>query len=219
MIIIEKYMTDDLKLGGSELLVYADIASNLNAANEFTKLQQTLASDCGLSVKTVQRTLKILQERKLIKTNKARDGRRFLNIININDKLSGMIKDSDFNDILVKYNQLLNLHEDKVNKNYNAYKAAAKDPKWSKDEFIKALTCYADTINDNDYYKKYLYTFDKFFGKYKEYLPGGFEYKQYKIFYDKKLWGKFHSGDREYYIKAEDFTAQEDDAYLDSIEV
>ena len=54
-------MTEDLKLGGSELLVYAMIASNLNEYNEFIKLKATIAKDTGLSERTVLRCLNELK--------------------------------------------------------------------------------------------------------------------------------------------------------------
>ena len=66
MIIIHKYMTEDLKLGGSELLVYAEIASNINDNNECIKLQPTIAKDTGLSLKTVYRALQSLLKKNLI---------------------------------------------------------------------------------------------------------------------------------------------------------
>ena len=197
MIIIERYMTEDLKLGGSELLVYADIVSNLNAANEFIKLQPALAADCGLSIKTVYRSLKILEDRKLIKVNKARDGRRYLNIINISEKQTNMLKDEEFNRALSYYDKYTCVHEEKCNRNYLAFKAATKIPTWNEEDFKTAVICYKNTIEDPDYYKTHLYTFDRFLIKYREYIPGGHEFEQYKVFCNNKHKGKFFNGDRQ----------------------
>ena len=196
MIVIERYMTEDLKLGGSELLVYADIVSNINACNECVKLQKTIAADCGITVKTVYSCIKRLEALKLIKTKSARDGRRMINIMIVCDKHTDMIRDEGFNTVLDYYKKKLHLLIDKCNKNYTAYLSMIKQPDYTQQKFMDAISCYSDTINDQDYYKTHLYTFDSFTTKYRLYLPSGYEYEQYAIFYNNRK----HKGDSSYYI-------------------
>ena len=53
------------------------------------------------------------------------------------------------------------------------------------DLYYAAVKCYRDTIKDTSYYKTHIYTFENFLKVYYKYMPGGIEYEQYKIFYDK----------------------------------
>ena len=62
MIVINDYMIQDLKLRGNELLVYAEIASNLNKVGEFQKTYKTIMKDTGLIQRTIERSLDSLKK-------------------------------------------------------------------------------------------------------------------------------------------------------------
>lgn len=178
MIIIEKYMTEDLKLGGSELLVYAMIASNLNEYNEFIKLKATIAKNTGLSERTVLRCLNELKNKKYIKIKAVRDGTRCFNIISIDNKCNEFIQDTEFNAILDYWGKLIS-KEDPSKTNYEAFKYLKKNPKYTIDSFKEAIRWYAATINFEGYYKTYIYRFARFVYLWEKYLPGSYEQKAF----------------------------------------
>ena len=217
MFIIENFMTEDLKLSGNELLVYAYISSNLNGSNECYKLQKTIAKNCGMNERTVLRVIKSLEEKKIIKITKHLDGQRRLNVMHIQFKYVEMKSDKQFEDVLAAYNTAMGLFEDKCSKNYTAYKFLIKDTAGDLNKFYDAVKCYSDTINDHDYYKVHIYSFETFTRKYRLYLPGGIEYAQYKAFYDNKMCGK-RSCNSEYHIGIND-SYLSDDCLLDDDEL
>lgn len=196
MFVIDSYMTEDLKLSGNELLVYAYICSNLNGSNECYKLQKTIAKNCGTNERTVLRAIKSLEEKKIIHITKHLDGKRRINVMHIQLKYVDMKSDKQFEDVLAAYNTAMGLSEDKCNKNYTAYKFLIKDTAGDMNKFYDAVKCYSDTINDEEYYKAHIYSFETFSRKYRLYLPGGIEYKQYMTFYNNSFKGKYH---KEYY--------------------
>lgn len=174
MIIIEKYMTEDLNLTGSELVVYADIASNLDEKGEFCKTQRSIAKDVGLSIKTVQRAIYGLKEKKLISLTCAKDGFKTFNIISIKNKINEIVIDKDFKTVL-DYWQKCICAEDLNKANYEAYKYLIKQPDYSLDSFKEAVRWYNATISTSGYYKTYVYRFARFIYIYKRYLPGNYE--------------------------------------------
>lgn len=199
MFVIDSYMTEDLKLSGNELLVYAYICSNLNGSNECYKLQKTIAKNCGTNERTVLRAIRSLEEKKILKITKHLDGQRRINIMHIQLKYVEMKSDKQFEDVLAAYNTAMGLSEDKCNKNYTAYKFLLKDTAGDMNKFYDAIKCYSDTINDHDYYKVHIYSFETFTRKYRLYIPGGIEYSQYAAFYNNNNCSK-QSCNREYYI-------------------
>ena len=116
-------------------------------------------------------------------------------------KYVDMKSDKQFEDVLAAYNTAMGLSEDKCNKNYTAYKFLLKDTAGDMNKFYDAIKCYSDTINDHDYYKVHIYSFETFTRKYRLYIPGGIEYTQYAAFYNNK---NCKMGNREYYIGIRD---------------
>ena len=182
MFVIDSYMTEDLKLSGNELLVYAYICSNLNGSNECYKLQKTIAKNCGTNERTVLRAIKSLEEKKIIHITKHLDGKRRINVMHIQLKYVDMKSDPLFDEALTVYNTAMGLSEDKCNKNYTAYKFLLKDTSGDIKKFYDAVECYAAAIKNPEYYKAHIYSFETFTRKYRLYLPGGIEYVQFKTF-------------------------------------
>lgn len=197
MFTVHKYMTEDLKLGGSELLVYADIASNINAQCECIRLQQTIAKECGLSLITVKRTVDSLAAKKLIQIKKMRDGKRVINIMVVPMRFVTIQMDPLFKEAILYYQTKIGIATDMCQKNYTAFQTVQKIPGFKMDLYYAAVKCYRDTIKDNRYYKTHVYTFENFLKVVFKYMPGGYEYEQYKIFYDKAN----NEGDAAYYIE------------------
>ena len=185
MFTVHKYMTEDLKLGGSELLVYADIASNINAQCECVRLQQTIAKECGLSLVTVKRTVDSLAAKKLIQIKKMRDGKRVINIMVVPMRFVTIQMDPIFKEAILYYQTKIGITTDMCQKNYTAFQTVQKIPGFQMDLYYAAVKCYRDTIKDTSYYKTHIYTFENFLKVVFKYMPGGIEYEQYKIFYDK----------------------------------
>lgn len=75
-IIIHDFMTENLKLSGNELLVYAVIFTYFSNTNtEFTETRETLSKLCGCTVHTIQRTLnKLVGNNLLVKTESFSNG-------------------------------------------------------------------------------------------------------------------------------------------------
>lgn len=174
MIIIEKYMTEDLGLVGSDLVIYADIASNLNEYGEFIKTKAVIARDTGLSEKTVQRSIISLRDKKMIEVKAVRDGARNFNIISIKNKCHELVTDKDFKYILDYWAKLVCV-EDLNKANYEAYQYLLKQPGFTMDSFKEAIRWYAETIKTSGYYKTFVYRFARFVYVYKKYLPGQYE--------------------------------------------
>ena len=220
MIIINRFMIEDLKLKGNDLIVYAEIVTNLNAAGEYQKTFKTTCKHVGLTQRSVERIFIKLQDMKLINVKKVKDNRPYvINIITVNKNQLEAITDKTFNDLISFFNAQINVREDLSSKNYVAYKTAMKHDGFSIDSVKDAIRCYRDTLLDQEYYKTHLYTFDKFMAKYIQYLPKGYEYEQYKIFYNNSRF----NGDRSYHagIHEEMFGLQEDQnlEWLKKIEV
>lgn len=182
MIIIEKYMTEDLGLMGSELIVYAEIATNLNEYGEFIKIKSAIAKDTGLSEKTVQRAIIALKTKKLIEVKAVRDGTRNFNIISIKNKMNELVEDKEFKYILSYWGRLIS-SEDLNKANYEAYKYLTKQPDYSLDSFKEAIRWYHETISTKGYYKTFVYRFMRFVYIYKKYLPGNYEQAAFMNWY------------------------------------
>ena len=177
-------MIKELELKGAELLLYAYVASNLNDAGVFQKNYYVIEVDTGLTIRTIQRAFNALSQKKLITIQPLKDGCLNINRITINQRQLDLIQDKDFNDVLEAYTKYIGVKEDPNSKNYQAYKSVAKLESFHKDNFIDAIKCYGDTILDGNYYKTHLYPFDSFATRYTRYLPSGYEYQQYEIFYN-----------------------------------
>ena len=175
MIIIDNYMTEDLGLGGSDLLVYGDIVSNMNSYNECLLSQQMIAKHTGLSVKTVRRTIGNLKAQNLISVKIVKDGNRPKSITTINNKQLTMIMDEDFNNTIKFWNSCIGFVEDINQRNYTAYKRIIQDPDYCQGMLKEAIMWYGETIRTKGYYKTYIYKFEKFANVWKNYIIGGYE--------------------------------------------
>ena len=185
MYIIEDYMTKSLKLGGSELLVFAVIASGLDSTRYFTKTQPYIAKMTGLSLCTVHRAIKSLEQKRIIGSFLSRDGDKVVKLIRIISTYSVYQDDAYFMDVVNYYQDKIAVNVDINSKAYNAYKFAIdKIKKQFNEEYniYDAIDNYAKMIFDKSYFKSYKYNFESFCNKSCDYLLGGNEYSSWIMF-------------------------------------
>ena len=212
-------MIQDLKLRGNELLVYAEIASNLNKVGEFQKTYKTIMKDTGLIQRTIERSLDSLKKKKLINIKRVRDGRPFvINIITLNHKQLNIIKDEQFNYIISFWGKCI-AKEDINQINYDAYRLASKDPEFKQEDLKTAILWYGETLHTEGYYKTFIYKFNKFMALYKKYLPGGYEYESLMAWKVTNKANRFTISDRPYNPEDEDRLPSIDDLDLGNMEM
>ena len=215
MIVINNFMIEDLKLSGNELILYAEIASNLNSTGQFQKTYKTMVKETGMTKISVERTLKKLTEKKLINIKRVKDGKPYvINIITLKNKQLGMITDKQFKDIIGFWNGTVNYVEDLNNKNYNAYLSIIQLPGFCLDDFKYAIQCYSDTIHDREYYKSHIYKFEKFVKIWQDYTENGCERLAYNAF--KRKQNRFTVCDRPFDEQEMDLITDEE---LGSVEM
>ena len=219
MIIINNFMIEDLKLKGNELLVYGEIATNLNEAGEFQKTYKTIAKDTGLCKRTVERVLIALNDKKLINIKRVKDGRPYVvNIITINTKHVGLITDKYFKAIIDLWRAYVGTNEDVNQQNYNAYCNIFKTPAFDLGKLRDAIIFYAQTLHDKEYYKSHVYKFDKFTKIWKDYSDGGAEKLGYEAWKKKVNTNRFTISDGPYNAAVEESSLVPDDE-LGSVEM
>lgn len=196
MIKIEDYMIKDLKLGGTDLLVYASLLSYMDKG--FCNMTQNqIAADVGLSVRTVARSILKLKNQNIIDVKTYRDGYQKRNCILIKDDIALMNNCDELKLILEMWEQCIGVKESLTVDVYKAWRAYVYNSK--DDYFVKmeiAIDRYMKILKDLNYYKSYIYSIKKFFDyKFADYLDKGIEWQEYQRFKSKQA-PSFTSSDR-----------------------
>ena len=149
MIKIEDYMIQDLKLGGTDLLVYASLISYMDKG--FCNMTQNqIAADVGLSVRTVARSILKLKNQNIIDVKTYRDGYQKRNCILIKDDIALMNNCDELKHILEMWEQCIGVKESLTVDVYKAWRAYVYNSK--EDYFVKmelAIDRYMKILNSN----------------------------------------------------------------------
>lgn len=194
-VIIEDYMRRDMHLSGATLFVYAALVAHLE--NGFsTVTQDQLAEELGICVRTVNRSICELKEKKFIKVKPFRDNGKRRNAIMIPKDLNIQMKhDATADNILTTWNAKLDLNEQMTIDLYKHIQKAYN--KYSILEICKAIGRYATIINDKLYYKSHLYNLMAFLNRIEKYFENGIEWREYYIEYNKRGKNEFTVNDRD----------------------
>lgn len=198
MIKIEDYMIKDLKLGGTDLLVYASLVAYMNKG--FCNMTQNqIASEIGLSSRTVARIIAKLKAQKIIDVKMYRDGYQNRNCIVIKDDIALMNNCEELKKVLEAWEHHIGVKEQLTVDVYKAWKnyISHSDSNYFAN-IIEAVYRYGNILKDIKYYKSYIYNIKKFFDyKFADYLDKGIEWAEYKSFKAKQP-VDFTSSDRPY---------------------
>ena len=183
MIKIEDYMIKDLKLSGTDLLVYADLISHMDRGY-CNITQEQIASEIGAGLRTVNRSIALLKSRKIIEVEFYMDGFKRRNCIIIKDDIANMNNCEELKKVLQAWENYIGVKEALTTEVYKAWKTYIKNSgnKYFE-KIILAIYRYGNILKDLNYYKSYIYNIKKFFDyKFADYLDKGIEWAEYQKF-------------------------------------
>lgn len=198
MIKIEDYMIKDLKLSGTDLLVYADLITHMDKGY-CNITQEQIAQEIGGGLRTVNRSIAYLKNKKIIEIQSYTDGYKRRNCIVIKDDIANMNNCEELKKVLEAWENHIGVKEALTIEVYKAWKTYIKN---SGDKYfekiIEAIYRYGNILKDFNYYKSYIYNIKKFFDyKFADYLDKGIEWTEYQRFKAKQP-VSFTSSDSEY---------------------